>query len=63
MCLGATVLGMQALKSAKENFRVLIFPLVFTTLFNCCFVYRKRKYAKILLLVENYATDESVTKA
>ena len=56
MYLGATLLDVQALRKAAENFRVLIFPLFLTTLFITpiyCLVYRRRKYAKILLVVQN----------
>ena len=54
MYLGATLLDIKALRKAAENLRVLIVPLVLTTLsksVNCCLVYRRRKYAKILLVV------------
>ena len=55
--LGATLLEMQALRKAEENLRVLIFPLVLTTLFKTavrCLVHRRRKYTKILLVVQNF---------
>ena len=54
MYLGATLLDIKALRKAAENLRVLIVPLVLTTLsktVNCCLVYRRRKYAKILFVV------------
>ena len=57
MYLGATLLEMQALRKAAENLRVLTFPLVLTTLFKTaiyCLVYRRRKYTKILLVVQNF---------
>ena len=57
MYLGTTLLEMQALRKAAENLRVLTFPLVLTTLFKtaiCCLVYRRRKYTKILLVVQNF---------
>ena len=57
MYLGPTLLEMQALRKAAENLRVLIFPLVLTTLFKtaiCCLVYQRRKFTKILLVVQNF---------
>ena len=57
MYLGATLLEMQALRKAAENLRVLISPLVLTTLFKtaiCCLVYQRRKYTKILLVGQNF---------
>ena len=48
---------MQALKKAAENSEALIFPLVLPTLFEtaiCCLVYQRRKYTKILLVVQNF---------
>ena len=55
MYLGATLLDMQAFAKTAEYLRVLIFSLVLTTLLKtaiCYSVYRRRKYAKILLVVQ-----------
>ena len=54
MYLRVILLDMQAFRKAIENLRVLIFPLVLTTLFKTTLLYRRRKYAKILLAVQNF---------
>ena len=63
MYLRAILLKMQALRKAAKNLKVLTFPLVLTTLFKtaiCCLVYSRRKYTKILLVVQ-YVIDACTT--
>ena len=55
--LDATLWDLQALKKAVENLKVLIFPLILTTLFKtaiCYSVYLRCKYVKGFFVIQYF---------